>query len=71
MSIDICINKEKQTPKTSAIINLKEKGVGRNFTRMSASGMLPSNPKEGFTAFLERLSPAQNDAENIKQGIAA
>ncbi|WP_304896318.1 hypothetical protein [Methylicorpusculum sp.] len=42
-----------------------------SFLRMSAAGMLLSKaPMEGFTEFLKRLFPTQNNAENIKLGIA-
>ncbi|MDP3528530.1 MAG: hypothetical protein Q8R93_04385 [Methylicorpusculum sp.] len=46
------------------------KRAGGSFLRMSAARMLLSNPMEGFTAFLKWLFPAQNNAENIKLGIA-
>ncbi|MDO8844889.1 hypothetical protein [Methylicorpusculum sp.] len=40
------------------------------FRECRQQGCCRQDPNEGFTAFLERLFPAQSDAENIKLGIA-
>ncbi|MDP2178344.1 hypothetical protein [Methylicorpusculum sp.] len=56
--------------KNPAILNLMEKGLGEAFRGCRQQGCWRQAPKEGFTAFLERLFPAQSDIENIKLGIA-
>jgi len=41
-----------------AILNLKEKRIGRSFSRMSAEGMLPSSPQGGVYGVPRKAFPS-------------
>ncbi|MDO8939268.1 MAG: hypothetical protein Q7U98_08905 [Methylicorpusculum sp.] len=47
-----------------------EKKAGGSFLSMSTAGCCCQAPTKEFTAFLERLFPAHNEAENINLEIA-